>query len=92
MEYEADLVGNSRTPFILRIAWAAPLQDYSIGYAIKKPNGTTSSFIKYYLRDGNKFRIEYLSKEGVAHTVEILLKDKGLVWSPGRIGTEPGQI
>jgi outer membrane lipoprotein-sorting protein len=63
------------------LAWAAPLQDYSIGYTIKNPDGTISSFIKYYLRDGNKFRAEYLNKDGVAHTVNILRKDKGLVWS-----------
>jgi hypothetical protein len=63
------------------LAWAAPLQDYSIAYTIKNPDGSVSDFIKYYLRDGNKFRVEYLHPDGVAFTIEILRKDKRLVWS-----------
>lgn len=66
---------------ISAMAWAAPLQDYSIDYTLKNPDGTVSDFIKYYLRDGNKFRIEYLHPDGVAFNIEILRKDKGLVWS-----------
>lgn len=66
---------------ISALAWAAPLQDYSIAYTVKNPDGNVANFIKYYLRDGNKFRVEYLHPDGVAFTVEILRKDKGLVWS-----------
>lgn len=63
------------------LAWAAPLQDYSIGYTLKNPDGTVSDFIKYHLRDGNKFRVDYLHPDGVAYAIEILRKDQGLVWS-----------
>lgn len=63
------------------LAGAVPLQDYSIGYTIKKPDGTVTDIIKYYLRDGNKFRVDYLHPDGVTYTIEILRKDKGLVWS-----------
>jgi len=60
---------------------AAPLQDYSIAYTVKKPDGIVTDLIKYYLRDGNKFRVDYLHPDGVTYAIEILRKDKGLVWS-----------
>lgn len=76
-------IGLAVLGLLLISVWtfAAPPQDYSIGYAIKNPDGTVSSYIRYYLSDGNRFRAEYLSADGVAHTVNILRKDKGLVWS-----------
>ena len=63
------------------LAWAAQPQDYSISYVEKNPDGSFNSSRKYYLRDGNKFRCEYAGGDGVAHTIEILRKDKNLVWS-----------
>lgn len=63
------------------LAWAAPLQDYSISYTVKNPDGAVTDLLKYYLQDGNKFRVDYLHPDGVVYTIEILRKDKGLVWS-----------
>ena len=63
------------------LAWAAPPQNYSISYVGKNPDGSYNNSRKYYLRDGNKFRSEYAGLDGVTHTIEILRKDKGLVWS-----------
>ncbi len=62
-------------------AWAAPPQDYTLGYTYKNPDGTVSKIVKYYLHDGNKFRSEYLSGDGAVITINILRKDKGLVWA-----------
>ena len=36
-------------------------QDYAIVYAFKNADGSISSMIKYYMRDGNKFRTEYIT-------------------------------
>lgn len=63
------------------LTWAAPLQNYSIVYVNKNPDGTISNIIKYYLRDGNKFRADYLRGNGEWITTNILRNDKGLVWS-----------
>ena len=98
------------------LAWAAPPQDYQLGYVFKNPDGSVFRIIRYYLRDGNKYRAEYLTtvQAGIDHTdamteqlpaggaqwssstkmtverlpsdaapqgVEILRKDKGLVWN-----------
>ena len=100
------------------LAWAAPLQDYTICYTFKNPDGTVFRITKYYLRDGDKFRTDYIStvtyhvraeaeasidlsddgntkndvRDGAElqaeyltdaepHTIEILRKDKGLVWT-----------
>jgi outer membrane lipoprotein-sorting protein len=63
------------------LAWAAPPQDYTLDYTYKNPDGTVSKIVKYYLRDGNKFRSEYLSGDGAVITTNILRKDKGIVWS-----------
>jgi len=60
---------------------AAPLQNYSISYTYKNPDGSVFRVIKYYLRDGNKYRADYLSGDGSAYAIEILRKDKNLVWS-----------
>ncbi len=62
-------------------AWAAPPPDYTLGYTYKKPEGTVTKTVKYYLRDGDKFRSEYFSGDGAVITTNILRKDKGLVWS-----------
>jgi hypothetical protein len=43
------------------LAFYAPPQDYSIVYIFKNPDGSVYSIIKYYMRDGNKFRTEYIS-------------------------------
>jgi hypothetical protein len=42
-------------------AFHAPPQDYAIVYVFKNPDGSVYSIIKYYMRDGNKFRTEYIS-------------------------------
>jgi hypothetical protein len=78
--------------------WAAPPQDYILGYIFKNPDGSVFRCMRYYLRDGNKFRVEYLATvqyhinnteltaeylttDIEPHTIEILRKDKGLVWT-----------
>ncbi len=84
---------------ILSFTSNAPIQNFMISYASINPDGSIFHIIKYYLRDGNKFRSEYYnsvdqpSKAGAAfrmnyenkiyeaHTVLILLKDKGIVLS-----------
>ena len=43
------------------ITWAAPPKDYKIVYNYKNPDGTLFRIIKYYMRDGLKFRSEYYS-------------------------------
>lgn len=103
--------------FTLTIAATSP-KDYTISYTFKNPDGTVFRIIKYYLRDSNKFRSEYIStvlykinstaeaNTGLSnsansvgqmnseanmqaehssnpepYTIEILRKDKKLVWS-----------
>jgi hypothetical protein len=93
--------------------WASPPENYIIKYNFKNPDGSVFRIIKYYFREGCKFRSEYYSTiqyninssaeaqvendsvesqaeadmktESIAnpepHTVEILRKDKNLVWS-----------
>ncbi len=61
--------------------WAAPPQNYSLGFTFKNPDGTVFRIIKYHLRDGGKYRVAYLSGDGAANAVEIYRKDKGLIWS-----------
>lgn len=98
------------------LAWAIPPQDYTISYTFKNPDGTVFRITKYYLRDGNKFRTDYISTNQYnisagadvstdlsndttgnvssdaqlqaehltniePQTVDILRKDKNLVWS-----------
>lgn len=63
------------------LVWAAPPRDCTIGYVSKGADGAVFNAQKYYLRDGDKYRCEYTGGDGVMHTVEILRKDKGLVWS-----------
>jgi len=43
------------------LAFHVPPEDYAIVYVFKNPDGSVSSIIKYYMRDGNKFRTEYIS-------------------------------
>ena len=43
------------------LALTVPPKDYAIVYVFKNADGTVSSMIKYYMRDGNKFRTEYIS-------------------------------
>jgi hypothetical protein len=43
------------------LAFAVPLKDYTIVYTFKNPDGSVYSIIKYYMRDGNKFRTEYIT-------------------------------
>ncbi len=43
------------------LAFYAPPQDYSIVYIFKNPDGSVYSIIKYFMRDGNKFRTEYIT-------------------------------
>ncbi len=62
------------------ITWAAPPQDYTLVYTFKNPDGTLFRTIKYYLRNGNKYRADYLSGAGAVNTIKIMRKDKGLVW------------
>jgi hypothetical protein len=60
-----------RTKFILLLiagliissglTWAASPQDYTISYTFKNPDGTAFRIIKYYLLEGDKFRIEYFT-------------------------------
>lgn len=38
-----------------------PPKDYAIVYVFKNADGTVSNMIKYYMRDGNKFRTEYIT-------------------------------
>ena len=63
------------------LAFAAQLQDYSMYYLYKNPDGSVFRSISYYLRDGDKLRADYAAGNGVIHTIEILRNDKGLVWS-----------
>ena len=62
------------------LAGAAPPQDYSLSYAVKTADGAVFRNVKYDLRDGNKFRVEYISGDAVT-TIDILRKDKGVVWA-----------
>jgi hypothetical protein len=43
------------------LAFDAPPLDYAIVYVFKNVDGTVSSMIKYFMRDGNKFRTEYIT-------------------------------
>ena len=43
------------------VAFNVPPKDYLIVYVFKNADGTVSSMIKYYMRDGNKFRTEYIT-------------------------------
>lgn len=43
------------------LALDVPPQDYEIVYVFKNADGTVASMLKYYMRDGNKFRTEYIS-------------------------------
>jgi hypothetical protein len=43
------------------LALDVPPQDYAIVYVFKNADGTVSNMIKYYMRDGNKFRTEYIT-------------------------------
>ena len=43
------------------LAFNVPPQDYAIVYVFKNADGTVSNMIKYYMRDGNKFRTEYIT-------------------------------
>lgn len=43
------------------LAFNVPPQDYGIVYIFKNADGTVSNMIKYYMRDGNKFRTEYIT-------------------------------
>ena len=43
------------------LALDVPPKDYAIVYVFKNADGTVSSMIKYYMRDGNKFRTEYIT-------------------------------
>ena len=36
-------------------------QDYAIVYVFKNADGSVTNMIKYFMRDGNKFRTEYIS-------------------------------
>lgn len=114
------IIGLAVAGFLLfaALAGAAPPQDYMLGCIFKNPDGSVFRMSRYYLRDGDKFRTEYittvqydvsagaevstdLSDDGnpeshvrdsaelrteyltgdiEPHTVEILRKDKRLVW------------
>ena len=43
------------------LALDIPPQDYAIVYVFKNADGSVSNMIKYYMRDGNKFRTEYIT-------------------------------
>ena len=43
------------------VAFSVPPKDYAIVYVFKNADGTVSNMIKYYMRDGNKFRTEYIT-------------------------------
>lgn len=43
------------------LALDVPPKDYAIVYIFKNADGTVSNMIKYYMRDGDKFRTEYIS-------------------------------
>jgi hypothetical protein len=43
------------------IAFNVPPKDYAIVYVFKNADGTVSNMIKYFMRDGNKFRTEYIT-------------------------------
>jgi hypothetical protein len=62
--------------------WAAPPPDYALTYAYKEMNRETLTMtLKYYLHNGLKLRIDYLSAGGAVRMSKIFLKDKGLVWT-----------
>lgn len=60
---------------------AAQPQDLSLVYKFMNPDGSVFRVTNYYLRDNTKFRVEYLSDDGTPHTVQIVRKDKNLVWT-----------
>lgn len=66
------------------MVWAAPPQDLSLTTVSKNPDGKAFRITKSYLRDGNKYRVEYLSAEGAVNAIAVYRKDKGVVW-----GIEP---
>jgi hypothetical protein len=43
------------------LALDVPPQDYAIVYVFKNADGTVTNMIKYYMRNGNKFRTEYIT-------------------------------
>ncbi len=43
------------------VALTVPPKDYAIVYVYKNADGTVSNMIKYFMRDGNKFRTEYIT-------------------------------
>ncbi len=43
------------------LAFNVSPQDYAIVYVFKNADGTVSNMIKYFMRDGNKFRTEYIT-------------------------------
>lgn len=46
-------------------------KDYAIVYVFKNADGTVSNMIKYYMRDGNKFRTEYITTVEYSMTTNI---------------------
>jgi len=48
-----------------------PPNDYAIVYVFKNADGTVSNMIKYYMRDGNKFRTEYITTVEYSMTTNI---------------------
>ena len=47
--------------FSATFSWAASPPDYTIVYAFKNPDGTMFRIIRYYQRDGDKFRYDHLA-------------------------------
>ena len=63
------------------LAWAAQPQDFTVSYQFKNQDQSVFRIIKYHLRGGKKFRVDYLSGDGAANAINIYLKDQGLIWT-----------
>ncbi len=64
------------------LAWGAPPQNYILTYSYKEMGRETLTMtLKYYLHNGIKLRIDYLSTSGAVRMSKIFQQDKGLVWT-----------
>lgn len=60
---KANLIFNLIIGLMISSALAldVPPNDYGVIYVYKNADGTISNMVKYFMRDGNKFRTEYIS-------------------------------
>ncbi len=85
MKFKMKFIGLVLAGLLLpsTLAWTAPPPDYVLTYVHqeKEPNreALTTMTLKYYLHNGLKLRIDYLSASGAVRLSRIFQKDKSLV-------------